>query len=183
MIHEEAPDCGEISVNGYNLFDMPRQRVPYLRRGIGMVFQDFKLLPNKSIYENVAFSMEVTGASRREIRRRVPDVLSMVGLTQKAKAFPHQLSGGEHQRAGLARALVNNPKLIVADEPTGNLDNDTAWEIMGLLDQINKYGTTIIMVTHSQGIVDNMQKRVIAIDRGKITRDELGGYVCAVELD
>lgn len=177
IIHEERASSGFIFVNGYDLSIMEHKKIPFLRRSIGMVFQDFKLLPDKTVYENVAFSMEVIGASRRDIRRRVPDVLSMVGLTVKAKHYPNQLSGGEQQRVGLARALVNNPKLIVADEPTGNLDNETASEIMTLLDNINKYGTTIIMVTHSQKIVDDMQKRVITLENGSIIRDEQkGGY-------
>ena len=143
---------------------------------MGIVFQDFRLLPNKTVYDNVAFAMEVTGAGRRAIRRRIPDVLSMVGLTSKARNYPHQLSGGEQQRVGIARALANTPHIIIADEPTGNLDNDTAWEIMSILDHINKQGTTVVMVTHSQHIVDEMQKRVIAIEHGSVVSDQQGGY-------
>ncbi len=176
ILHEEQPDTGYIRVGDFDVTKLSRKMVPYLRRSIGMVFQDFRLLPNKTVYENIAFAMEVIGATQRQIRRRIPDVLSMVGLTMKAKCYPNELSGGEQQRVGIARALANNPQLIVADEPTGNLDDETAWEIMAILDRINKYGTTIIMVTHSQKIVDEMQKRVIAIDRGKIVKDEQGGY-------
>ncbi len=176
MMHEETPDAGYIRVADFDVGKLSRKMVPYLRRSIGMVFQDFRLLPNKTVYENISFAMEVIGATQRQIRRRIPDVLSMVGLTAKAKCYPNELSGGEQQRVGIARALANNPQLIVADEPTGNLDDETAWEIMAILDRINKYGTTVIMVTHSQKIVDEMQKRVIAIDRGKIVKDEQGGY-------
>ncbi len=176
MYREEIPDSGNVIVNNFNLNKIQRKEIPYLRRSIGMVFQDFQLLARKTVYENVSFAMEVTGAAKRNIRRRVPEVLSMVGLGNKAKMLPGNLSGGEQQRVGIARALVNNPKIIIADEPTGNLDNETAWEIMSLLDQINKLGTTIIMVTHSHHIVDDMKKRVIAIEQGKIVRDEEGGY-------
>ena len=147
-----------------------------LRRSMGIVFQDFRLLPNKTVYENVSFAMEVIGAPKKLIRRRVPDVLSMVGLSHKAKSYPNQLSGGEQQRVSIARALANSPHLIIADEPTGNLDNDTASEIMGILDYINKQGTTILMVTHSSQIVDEMQKRVIAIENGVVVSDQMGGY-------
>ena len=172
ITHEEAPDSGKITVADYDVTSLPAKKVPYLRRSMGIVFQDFRLLPKKTVYENVAFAMEVVGASSRQIRRRVPDVLGMVGLTSKAKSYPDQLSGGEQQRVGIARALANKPHILIADEPTGNLDNDTAWEIMSILDHINKQGTTILMVTHAQNIVDEMQKRVITIENGIVTCPE-----------
>jgi cell division transport system ATP-binding protein len=144
---------------------------------MGVVFQDFRLLPNKTVYENVAFAMQIVQASSREIRRSVPAVLAMVGLQKKAKAYPNQLSGGEQQRTSLARAIVNKPKLLLADEPTGNLDPDTAWEIMNLLEDINDRGTTIVIATHAREIVDEMKKRVVTIRNGVILRDiEKGGY-------
>ncbi|MBQ3054113.1 MAG: cell division ATP-binding protein FtsE [Clostridia bacterium] len=176
MIHEETPDNGRVKVADFDIASMHRKHIPTLRRSMGMVFQDFRLLPNKTVYENVAFAMEIIGASQKQIRRRVSTVLSQTGLSDKWKFLPSQLSGGEQQRVGIARALVNNPKFIVADEPTGNLDNDTADGIMELLDQINKCGTTIIMVTHSQQIVERMKKRVITIENGIVVKDEQGGY-------
>ena len=169
---EEKPDSGKITVANFDVTSLPSQKIPYLRRSMGIVFQDFRLLPKKTVYENVSFAMEVVGANSRVIRRRVPDVLSMVGLTGKAKSYPDQLSGGEQQRVGIARALANKPHILIADEPTGNLDNDTAWEIMSILDHINKQGTTILMVTHAQNIVDEMKKRVITIDNGIVTCSE-----------
>lgn len=172
ITHEEAPDSGKITVADFDVTSLPAKKVPYLRRSMGIVFQDFRLLPKKTVYENVSFAMEVVGASSRQIRRRVPDVLSMVGLTNKAKSYPDQLSGGEQQRVGIARALANKPHILIADEPTGNLDNDTAWEIMSILDHINKQGTTVLMVTHAQNIVDEMQKRVITIENGIVTCPE-----------
>lgn len=175
IINEQKADCGEIIVNNFNLNDLPKKRVPYLRRSVGMVFQDFRLLPNKTVYENVAFAMQVIGASRSEIRRNVPNVLSLVGLAHKARMKPGQLSGGEQQRVSLARALVNKPPVIIADEPTGNLDPDTACEIMQLLDDINKRGTTMIIATHAKNFVDDMQKRVLAIENGVLVRDEKEG--------
>lgn len=176
MTREELPDGGSIRVGKFDVCNLHKREIPYLRRSMGIVFQDFRLLPNKNVYDNVAFAMEVTGASRRQVRRRVPDVLSMVGLTSKAKSYPHQLSGGEQQRVGIARALANTPHLIIADEPTGNLDGKTAQDIMEILDYINKQGTTVIMVTHAQNIVDEMQKRVITIDKGVVVSDQQGGY-------
>ena len=172
ITREENPDSGRITVAGFDVTSLPAKKVPYLRRSMGIVFQDFRLLPKKTVYENVSFAMEVVGASSRSIRRRVPDILSMVGLTSKAKSYPDQLSGGEQQRVGIARALANKPHILIADEPTGNLDNDTAWEIMSILDNINKQGTTVLMVTHAQNIVDEMKKRVITIDNGIVTCPE-----------
>ncbi len=177
MIHEETPDSGSVRVGDFDIGSMPRKHIPTLRRSMGMVFQDFRLLPKKTVYENVAFAMQIVGANSKQIRRRVSTVLSQTGLSEKWKFYPDQLSGGEQQRVGIARALVNNPKFIVADEPTGNLDAETADGIMELLDEINKCGTTIIMVTHSQQIVDRMNKRVIAIENGNVVKDEQqGGY-------
>lgn len=175
IIKEEIPTDGEITVCGYDLNTLPKKKIPYLRRSVGMVFQDFRLLPNKTVYENVAFAMIVTGAQRREIRRNVPNVLAMVGLSGKAKMRPDQLSGGEQQRVSIARALVNKPPLIIADEPTGNLDPDTAAEIMQLLDDVNKRGTTMLVATHAKEFVDNMQKRVLAVENGVLVRDEEEG--------
>ncbi len=175
LICEEKANSGEIIVNGMKLNDLPKKKVPYLRRNIGMVFQDFRLLPNKTVYENVAFAMQVIGASRSEIRRNVPNVLSLVGLANKARMKPGQLSGGEQQRVSLARALVNKPPIIIADEPTGNLDPDTANEIMNLLTEINKRGTTMIVATHAKNFVDDMHKRVLAIETGNLVRDEEEG--------
>ncbi len=175
LIKEEEPNSGEICVNGFDLKTLVKKKVPYLRRSIGMVFQDFRLLPNKTVYENVAFAMQVIGASRSEIRRNVPNVLSLVGLAHKARMKPSQLSGGEQQRVSLARALVNKPPVIIADEPTGNLDPDTANEIMQLLCDINQRGTTMIVATHAKNFVDEMHKRVLAIENGILVRDEEEG--------
>ncbi len=175
LIKEEEPNSGEITINGFDLNSLPKNKVPYLRRSIGMVFQDFRLLPNKTVYENVAFAMQVIGASRSAIRRNVPNVLSLVGLAHKARMKPSQLSGGEQQRVSLARALVNKPPVIIADEPTGNLDPDTANEIMQLLVEINKRGTTMIVATHAKNFVDDMHRRVLAIENGVLVRDEEEG--------
>ncbi len=175
LIREEEANSGEIIINGFDVKNLPKNKIPYLRRSIGMVFQDFRLLPNKTVYENVAFAMQVIGASRSEIRRNVPNVLSLVGLAHKARVKPSQLSGGEQQRVSLARALVNKPPVIIADEPTGNLDPDTANEIMQLLCEINKRGTTMIVATHAKNFVDDMQKRVLAIENGVLVRDEEEG--------
>jgi cell division transport system ATP-binding protein len=175
IFREEIPTRGQIMYNGRSIIRMKPTEVPYLRRSIGVVFQDFKLLPNKTVYENVAFAMEVIECSAKEIAKQVPNVIELVGLAQKSNVLPKELSGGEQQRVSIARALVNNPNLIIADEPTGNLDPDTAWEIMNLLSEINRRGTTILMATHAKEIVDSMRKRVIALEDGRIVRDEKKG--------
>lgn len=175
LMHEETPTSGDVIINNVNVTGLQRKDIPYLRRNMGVVFQDFRLLPKKTVYENVSFAMEIIGASRRDIRRQVPNVLSMVGLSHKAKSYPSQLSGGEQQRVAVARALVNNPAFLIADEPTGNLNPKTAMEIVELLNEVNKRGTTVIMATHAKDIVDQMKKRVIAIEDGVIARDEARG--------
>ena len=177
LMHEEVATSGQVIINNDDVALLKRREIPYLRRSMGVVFQDFRLLPKKTVFENVAFAMDILGASRKEIRKQVPNVLSLVGLSHKAKSYPDELSGGEQQRVALARALVNNPAFLIADEPTGNLNPKAAMEIMELLDDINKRGTTVIMATHAKEIVDRMKKRVIAIEDGKIARDETrGGY-------
>ena len=200
ILKEEEPTKGNIIINGKDTTFLKPKRVPFLRRSMGVVFQDFRLLPDKTVYENVAFAMYIVKATPRHIRRQVPMVLSLVGLSgkakmypnelsggeqqrvslvglsAKAKMYPNELSGGEQQRVALARALVNNPSMIIADEPTGNLDPDTAWEIMNLLNDINLRGTTVVMATHAKNIVDEMNKRVIHIDKGNIISDRKGGY-------
>ncbi|OGO79618.1 MAG: cell division ATP-binding protein FtsE [Clostridiales bacterium GWC2_40_7] len=175
LLKEEDPTEGEVSVNGYEVTAMDRKDVPYLRRSLGVVFQDFRLLPNKTVYENVAFAMQITESLPKEIRRQVPMALALVGLSRKANMYPHQLSGGEQQRAALARALVNNPSVLIADEPTGNLDPETSFEIMKLLCEVNHRGTTVIVATHEKTIVDEMKKRVVAINKGLIIRDQEKG--------
>ena len=172
ILKEEEPTSGNIIINGKDTTFLKPKRVPYLRRSMGVVFQDFRLLPDKTVYENVAFAMYIVKATPRHIRRQVPMVLSLVGLSDKAKVYPNELSGGEQQRVALARALVNNPSMIIADEPTGNLDPDTAWEIMTLLNDINARGTTVVVATHAKDIVDKMKKRVIQIEKGNIVRDD-----------
>ena len=176
ILKEEEPTKGNIIINGKDTTFLKPKRVPFLRRSMGVVFQDFRLLPDKTVYENVAFAMYIVNATPRHIKRQVPMVLSLVGLSAKAKMYPNELSGGEQQRVALARALVNNPSMIIADEPTGNLDPDTAWEIMNLLNDINLRGTTVVMATHAKNIVDEMNKRVIHIDKGNIISDRKGGY-------
>ncbi len=175
IMKEEDATEGDITINGIDVCDLRRKEVPYFRRTIGVVFQDFRLLPNKTVQENVAYAMEIVGASGKDIRKNVPNVLSMVGLAHKAKVYPRQLSGGEQQRVAIARAIVNNPVVLIADEPTGNLDPDTAQEIMTILEDINRRGTTIVMATHAENIVNKMQKRVIVVEKGTIVRDEERG--------
>ncbi|WP_422486180.1 cell division ATP-binding protein FtsE [Gudongella sp. DL1XJH-153] len=177
LLKEEGISRGKLYLDGMDITRVPNRRIPYIRRKVGVVFQDFRLLPNKTVYENVAFAMEIIGARPREIRRRVPLILSMVDLSRKASSFPDQLSGGEQQRVSIARSIVNNPPVLIADEPTGNLDPDTAGEIMKVLLDINNRGTTIIMATHARDIVNSMKKRVIALEDGRLVRDEQkGGY-------
>lgn len=177
ILKEENPTSGNIIINGKDTTYLKPKRVPFLRRSMGVVFQDFRLLPDKTVYDNVAFAMYIVNATKKHIRRQVPMVLSLVGLSNKAKVYPNELSGGEQQRVALARALVNNPSMLIADEPTGNLDPDTAWDIMTLLDDINKRGTTVVVATHAKDIVDRMKKRVIQIEDGHIIRDDKkGGY-------
>lgn len=176
MLKEEEPSAGNIFINGRDITKIKPSKVPYLRRSMGIVFQDFRLLPDKTVYENVAFAMYVVRASQKHIKRQVPMVLSLVGLSQKAKMYPNELSGGEQQRVALARAIVNNPSMLIADEPTGNLDPNTAWDIMELLNDINLRGTTVVVATHAKDIVDKMNRRVIRIEHGNIVRDEKGGY-------
>jgi len=177
ILKEENPTSGNIIINGKDTTYLKPKRVPFLRRSMGIVFQDFRLLPDKTVYDNVAFAMYIVRATPKHIRRQVPMVLSLVGLSGKAKMYPNELSGGEQQRVALARALVNNPSMLIADEPTGNLDPDTAWDIMTLLNDINMRGTTVVVATHAKEIVDKMKKRVIHINKGIIDRDdEKGGY-------
>lgn len=177
LLKEVEPTSGRVVVNDMDLGKMPRRYVPKYRRKLGVVFQDFRLLRDKTVYENVAFAQRVVGASSRSIRESVPRILKMVGLSSKYKSYPHQLSGGEQQRVAIARALINNPEVLLADEPTGNLDPHNSMEIMKLLEEINQKGTTVIVVTHSRDIVDAMHKRVITIDRGIVISDEKeGGY-------
>lgn len=176
LLKELDPTEGDIIINKVKTNELNRRQIPYLRRNLGVVFQDFRLLPNKTVYENVAFAMRVIEAPGRIIRRNVPAVLSLVGLGQKGRSYPNQLSGGEQQRTALARAIANNPPILICDEPTGNLDPETAYGIMKLLDDINKRGTTIVMATHARDIVDAMQKRVVTLHKGHIIRDiEKGG--------
>ena len=176
ILKEINADEGTIKVGDYEVTSISNREGPMFRRKVGTVFQDFRLLPKKTVFENVAFAMEVLHKSPRQIRKQVPQILSLVGISDKAHKYPEELSAGEQQRVAIARAIVNNPAVLIADEPTGNLDPNTAWEIMDLLDQINLRGTTIVMVTHAKDIVDKMKKRVIAIERGRIVRDEQGQY-------
>ena len=175
MIKEEEPTSGEVYVAGKNLASLPRWRVPYLRRNVGCVFQDFKLLPNKTVFENVAFGLEVIGRPRSVVQRQVPQILELVGLGEKLDRFPDELSGGEQQRVSIARAFVNRPLILVADEPTGNLDPATSVGIMRLLDRINRTGTTVVMATHDHAIVDSMRRRVVELEHGKVVRDQSRG--------
>jgi len=173
---EVAPTEGKVHVNGYELESMKFSKMPFMRRTLGVVFQDFRLIEDKTVYDNVAFAMHVIGASNKEIRRRVPYVLELVGLDTRARRHPHELSGGEQQRVAIARAIVNNPGIIIADEPTGNLDPARSLEIMMLLEKINELGTTVLVVTHEKELVNHFAKRVIAIDGGRIISDGMDGY-------
>ena len=175
LLKELEPTSGRIYINSQNIGRLRRRKIPKMRRGMGVVFQDFRLLKDRNIYENIAFAQRVIGKPAQVIRESVPQMLTLVGLADKAEAFPNELSGGEQQRVSLARALVNNPPILLADEPTGNLDPTNAWEIMMLLEDINKRGTTVVVVTHNQDIVERMQKRVITIDKGVVVSDEKGG--------
>ena len=175
MLKEMEPSAGAIFVNGTRLSSVPRRRIPHLRRKIGCVFQDFKLLPNKTAAENVAYAMEVTGQKRRAIRTKVPQILDLVGLGGKLEKFPDQLSGGEQQRVSIARAFVSQPPILVADEPTGNLDPNTSVGIMQLLHRINRIGTTVVVATHDKEMVDVMRKRVVALEEGRVVRDKVRG--------
>ena len=172
---EERPEQGRIFVAGKDILELSSWKVPYLRRNIGSVFQDFKLLSNRTVYENVAFALEVIGRPKHVIKSQVPAILELVGLSKKVKSFPHELSGGEQQRVSVARAFVNRPLILLADEPTGNLDPATSVGIMRLLDRINRTGTTVVMATHDRSIVDTMRRRVIELDRGTIVRDQHRG--------
>lgn len=176
ILKEISADKGKIKVMDKDVTRFSNRQIPSLRRDVGIVFQDFRLLPKKTVFENVAFAMEIVHAPRKKIRRQVPQLLKVVGIESKAKKYPNELSAGEQQRVAIARALANNPMILIADEPTGNLDPDTAWEIMQILDEINMRGTTVVMVTHAKDIVDKMNKRVIGIEKGKIVRDDIGLY-------
>jgi cell division transport system ATP-binding protein len=175
LLKEVQPTKGTITVNNTDITNLKRKEIPYYRRKIGVVFQDFRLIPTLNVYENVAFAMRVVEAPLKEIRKKVPVVLSLVGLASKYKAFPHELSGGEQQRISLARAIVNSPSILIADEPTGNLDPETSMDIMETLNDISRAGTTVVMATHAKDIVDIMRKRVIAMEKGVIVRDEKRG--------
>lgn len=175
LLKEEIPTEGAIWVAGKNISELPNHKVPFLRRNIGCIFQDFKLLPNKTVYDNVAFALEVIGRPKSVITSQVPQILELVGLTKKSDSLPSELSGGEQQRVSIARAFVNRPLILLADEPTGNLDPNTSVGIMRLLDRINKTGTTVLMATHDEGIVNSMRRRVIELDRGSLVRDQARG--------
>jgi cell division transport system ATP-binding protein len=177
LFREELPTEGKLLVNGHDVVHMERSEVPYLRRELGVIFQDYRLLPDKTVFENVAFALQVIEAPRSTMQRSVNSVLDVVGLRDKYRSFPSQLSGGEQQRVAIARAIVNNPSIVIADEPTGNLDPETSCDIMDIFRRINKAGTTIVMATHDRNIVDTMKRRVIAIEDGRIVRDQQrGGY-------
>jgi cell division transport system ATP-binding protein len=175
LIKELEPTSGTIRVAGRDLREIARKRVPYYRRNIGVVFQDFKLLPSRTVYDNVAYALQVTGGTRKEIRAKVPDILRLTGLSTKLHNYPDQLSGGEQQRVSIARAFVNHPPLLLADEPTGNLDPETSIDIMRLLYRINRTGTTVLVATHDQAMVDKMRRRVLELSYGRIVRDEAAG--------
>lgn len=175
LFREVLPTTGSIFVNGVDILSLTPNEIPYMRRQLGIIFQDYRLLPDRTVYENVAFAMEVIETPRRKIKRRVLNVLDLVGLRHRADAYPNELSGGEQQRIAIARAIVNDPIMVIADEPTGNLDPETSWDIMEIFKEINAEGTTIVMATHDKEIVDAMGKRVIAIEDGYIVRDEASG--------
>ena len=175
LFREVLPSSGKVIVNGHDLVKMTDKEIPYFRRQLGIVFQDYRLLPDRTVYDNVAFAMQVIETPYRKIKRRVNDVLDLVGLRKRAHAYPTELSGGEQQRIAIARAIVNDPILLIADEPTGNLDPETSWEIMDIFREVNKSGITIVMATHDREIVDEMEKRVIAIEHGHIVRDDAKG--------
>ncbi|MGD9498011.1 MAG: cell division ATP-binding protein FtsE [Armatimonadota bacterium] len=175
IYRELVPTEGRVIIAGQDVASLPRSRVPLLRRNVGVVFQDFRLLPDKNVWENVAFALDVVGASRREKYRKVPVALELVGLSEKERSLPHELSGGEQQRVSIARALVNNPAILLADEPTGNLDPDISWEIVQLLSSIAQRGTTVLCATHDRVIVDGMRKRVVSLVGGTVVRDARGG--------
>lgn len=175
LFREVLPSSGKVIVNGHDLVKMTDKEIPYFRRQLGIVFQDYRLLPDRTVYDNVAFAMQVIETPYRKIKRRVNDVLNLVGLRKRSHAYPTELSGGEQQRIAIARAIVNDPILLIADEPTGNLDPETSWEIMDIFREVNKSGTTIVMATHDREIVDEMEKRVIAIEHGHIVRDDAKG--------
>lgn len=175
LFREVIPTTGNIYVNGVDLLELKEKEIPYLRRQLGIIFQDYRLLPDRTVYDNVAFAMQVIETPYRKIKRRVMSVLDLVGLRKRANSYPTELSGGEQQRVAIARAIVNDPLLVIADEPTGNLDPETSWDIMRIFSEINENGTTIVMATHDKEIVDNMEKRVIAIEKGSIVRDDLKG--------
>jgi len=176
ILKEIDPDRGEIYLNGKDISRVSKRMVPKIRSDIGVVFQDFRLLKNRNIYENIEFVLDIWGMSRSDKKKRIREVLELVNLYDRRKDYPNQLSGGEQQRVSMARALAVNPKILIADEPTGNLDPDTSWEIMGFLEKVNQSGTTVIMSTHSREIVDRLQKRVIVLEYGRVIRDSVGGY-------
>ena len=173
---ELEPTSGSVTINGYQLDKIRRKNIPYMRRTVGVIFQDFRLIENKTVFDNVAFAMRIVGASTKQIKKRVPYVLELVGLENRGRRFPTELSGGEQQRVAIARALVNNPSMIIADEPTGNLDPMRSYEIMMLLERINALGTTVMVVTHERELVNRFTKRVIAIDEGRVINDGMDGY-------
>ena len=174
---EVTPSAGRIMVNGFAVSSITDRKLPLMRRTLGVIFQDFRLIEKKTVYDNLAFVMRAVGASNKDIRHRIPYVLKLVGLEDKARSFPNELSGGEQQRVAIARALVNNPETIIADEPTGNLDPERSWELMDLLVQINELGTTVLVVTHEKDLVNQFGKRVVTIEQGRIVSDHVGGYV------
>ncbi len=175
LFREEIPTTGSIFVNGVDILKLGEKEIPYMRRQLGIIFQDYRLLPDRTVYDNVAFAMQVIEEPYRKIKRTVMNVLDLVGLRRRANSYPNELSGGEQQRIAIARAIVNNPLMVIADEPTGNLDPETSWDIIQIFEEINSTGTTIVMATHDKGIVDAMDKRVIAIEKGCIVRDEKHG--------